>query len=119
MPEGTPDGELSDDPTVLIPDDALRRAVGGQTQGAVINTEDLELAKTAAEAYVHRYKGQQTEWPADVRLGALRLAAGLYRDKARPGVVEAFSQENTHRRATDIQIEQLLRIGRFAEPQVG
>lgn len=103
----------------LIPDDALRRAVGGQTPGANINADDLELAREAAYAYVIRAHGVRETWPADYILGAIRLAAGLYRDKANPGVTEPFGSQNVHRRATDIQIEQLLEIGRFAPPRIG
>lgn len=103
----------------LIADDALSRAVTGSTQGATPLPDDLTLAKEAATAYVERFHGKRDEWPADYRLGALRLAAGLYRDKANPGITEPFSSGNVMRRATDIQIEQLLELGRFAMPKVG
>lgn len=112
--------ETSDDPVEeLIPDGALRRAVGGQTPGAAINADDLALARDAAYAYVVRAHGVLESWPADYKLGAIRLAAGLFRDKANPGVTEPFGQQNAHRRATDIQIEQLLELGRFAPPRIG
>lgn len=103
----------------LIPDDALRRAVTGSTAGAQPVPEDLALAKAAATAYVIRHHGARAAWPADYQLGAIRLAAGLYRDKANPGVAEPFGGTNVLRRATDVQIEQLLQIGRFALPEVG
>lgn len=103
----------------LIPDAALRRAVGGQTPGANIDAADLALAKNAAYAYVLRSHSAREEWPGDYQLGAIRLAAGLYRDKGNPGITEPFSQGNVLRRATDVQIEQLLQIGRFALPQIG
>lgn len=103
----------------LIPDDALKRAVGEGTPGAVINDKDLALARDAAYAYVLRFHEDRETWPADFTLGAIRLAAGLYRDKANPGVTEPFGSSNTLRRATDVQIEQLLQIGRFAAPGIG
>lgn len=83
---------------------------------------DLELACDAAEAYVLRYLTEPADgWTADQRLGALLLAVGLYRDKATPGVIEQYGgiERAAYRRATDIQIEQLLRIGRHALPVIG
>ncbi|GAB2558778.1 hypothetical protein [Leucobacter ruminantium] len=103
----------------LIKDADLRRSVGGDTPGAAIDAEALALAKAAAIAYVVRHHGALEAWPADYQLGALRLAAGLYRDKANPGTTDPFGNANVHRRATDIQIEQLLEVGRFARPRVG
>lgn len=104
----------------LIPEAALKRAVGGQSPGSGQTVQDdLDLAREAAYAFVLRHHEARDEWPGDYVLGAIRLAAGLYRDKANPGVTEAFGSSNVHRRATDIQIEQLLRIGRFQLPQIG
>lgn len=83
----------------------------------------LAAAVAATIAYVARYHSEPTsgEWPADYQLGAAKLAANLYRNANSPGVGEAFgiSNDTAYRRATDIQIEQLLRIGRFAAPVVG
>lgn len=66
--------------------------------------------------------GLPVPWPADYRLGAARLAAGLYRDANAPGISESqfggAVAEAIKRRVTDIAIEQLLEIGRFAGPQV-
>lgn len=111
--------QAAPDPGELIPDSALRSAVGDSTPGANIDPDALALAKAAAIAYVERYHGKRAEWPDDYRLGAIRLAAGLYRDKASPGVTEPFGNANVLRRATDVQIEQLLQLHRFAGPQVG
>lgn len=78
----------------------------------------------AAKAFVARYHDDPAEgadWPADYRLGALRMAGGLYRNANSPGISEAFGgiSDTAYRRATDVQVEQLLRIGRFAPPAVG
>ncbi|WP_217182607.1 hypothetical protein [Streptomyces sp. AC495_CC817] len=104
-------------PTPLIDEGAARVACGLPATGE----PDAELTRAiaAATAYVERYHGQRDEWPDDYRLGALRLATGLYRDAAQKGLTEPFGTSNTARRATDIEIEQLLRIGRFALPQIG
>lgn len=84
----------------------------------------LAAAVAATIAYVARYHTSpdgDTPWPADYRLGAAKLGANLYRNANSPGVGEAFGVSNdvAYRRATDVQIEQLLRIGRFAPPVVG
>ncbi len=88
--------------------------------------DDPKLASAVAAtiSYVNRYHtapADGAEWPADYRLGAAKLAANLYRNANSPGVGEAFGVSNdvAYRRATDVQIEQLLRIGRFAAPVVG
>ncbi|MFD2674992.1 hypothetical protein [Gulosibacter bifidus] len=71
----------------------------------------------AATAYVRRYR---TEWDESCHLGALHLAAGLYRDRATPGIAEGWeSAQNVFARLTDVRIEQLCRIGRFAPPRIG
>ncbi len=103
----------------LIPDEALKRAVVGSVAGATPVEGDLKLAKEAAIAYVERFHGIRDKWPADYQLGAVRLAAALYRDKANPGATDPFGTGNVLRRATDVQIEQLLQVGRFAAPEVG
>lgn len=100
----------------LIDEGAVRHACGLPAQGA---DGELERAIAASQSFVERYHGTRDEWPDDYRLGAVRLATGLYRDAAQKGLVEPFGQSNTARRATDIEIEQLLRIGRFALPQIG
>ncbi|WP_201518889.1 hypothetical protein [Gulosibacter hominis] len=77
----------------------------------------VEQCAAAATAYVHRYR---TEWDASCHEGALQLAAGLYRDRATPGIAEGWeTARNVFARLTDVRIEQLCRIGRFAPPIVG
>lgn len=78
----------------------------------------------ATKAFVARYHtapADDAAWPADYQLGAVKLAANLYRNSNSPGISEAFgaTSDVAYRRATDVQIEQLLRIGRFAPPAVG
>lgn len=66
--------------------------------------------------------GADGQYRADHRLGAARLAAGLYRNANRPGISDnglGATNDQAFRRATDVLIEQLLGIGRFAPPAVG
>ena len=67
-------------------------------------------------------QGTPIEWDASARLGAAKLAANLYTNRNAPGISEnslGQSTDQAYRRATDVLIEQLLRIGRFAPPSVG
>lgn len=93
-----------------------------------LNANDARLAEAveASNAYVMRYHpvptGADGEYRADHRLGAARLAAGLYRNANRPGISDngnGATNDQAYRRATDILIEQLLQIGRFALPRIG
>jgi len=93
------------------------------------NDTKLATYVAATNAYVRRYHSDPTdaagvpvEWPADHRLGAARLAAGLYRNANAPGITDNGAggiSDTAFRRATDVLIEQLLRIGRYAPPMVG
>ena len=81
--------------------------------------ERIRAAVEAANAYVRRYRGD-VPWTADMELGAAKLAAGLVRDGYKPTIGEGWEQNgNVFARVTDVEIEQLLRIGRFAPPVVG
>ena len=95
-----------------------------------INDVRLVSVVKATNAYVRRYHkdpldelGQPVEWPDDMRLGAARLGAGLLRDQNKPGITDnglgGQIPDSAFRRVTDVLIEQLLRIGRFAPPQIG
>lgn len=102
--------------------DVVDKAAAAARAAVAVDNADLVLACDAAEAYVRRYLDEPaTGWSADQRLGALLLAVGLFRDKATPGVIEQYGgiERAAYRRATDIQIEQLLRIGRHALPVIG
>lgn len=91
------------------------------------NSTRMAQVVAVANGYVRRTHrdpvdsdGVPVEWPADKKLGAARLAAGIYRDANAPGISEGqfggAVQESARRRVTDIAIEQLLQIGRFAPP---
>ena len=89
--------------------------------GAVVNdTEAIELAVAAANAFVERYKDRPADgWTADTKLGATMLAAQLYRRRNTPGGVEQFGETGMYVRAVDADVERLLRVGRYAPPRIG
>ncbi|MCT2043400.1 hypothetical protein M3D15_08690 [Pseudoclavibacter alba] len=96
----------------------LAREIGVEATGDA--SDALTLAAEAATEYIKRYRGDEKAWGADVEKGAYLLAANLYRDNASTGIAEGWeTQGNPFARATDIRIEQLCRIGRFAPPKVG
>lgn len=76
-------------------------------------------AVEAANAYVERYR-PGGEWTAETLLGAAMLARGIIRDGYTPAIGEGWEQNaSVFARLTDVRIEQLLRLGRFAPPKVG
>lgn len=79
----------------------------------------LQLATDAANAFVIRYKGERSTWTADLKLGAVMQAAGLYRRRNTSGGVELFGEAAAYTRATDSEVERMLRIGRYAPARVG
>ena len=104
-------------------------AIAVQLQLPEVNTNDKQLqdAADAANAYVLRYHPEPTaadgeKWRADHRLGAAMLGAGLYRGANRSGISDnglGMSNDQAYARATDVRIEQLLQIERFAIPRIG
>lgn len=103
----------------------LKTAVGDNT----IPEDTFTLAVQATKAHVLRYHSVASvtvdgtiTWPYDFKLGAVKLAAGLVRS----GFSAATSSDPndplsqaTLNRLTDLEIEQLLRIGRAQEPRIG
>jgi hypothetical protein len=95
------------------------------------NDQKLVALVAATNAYVRRYRTdpidpvtlQPVAWDDAARLGAARLAAGLYRNANSPGITDSglggAASDTAFRRVTDVLIEQLLRIGRHAPPSVG
>ena len=106
---------LSND-TVLVTEDDVKLALGNTTG---IKEDWITFAVAATIAYVVDLKGQLLTWPWDYKLGATKIAAGLVRDAASPAIAEPFSSGSVARRATDVEIEQLLKTGRFQRPAVG
>lgn len=104
-------------------------AIADELQLPEINRNDarLKMAADAANDYVLRYHPEPTaadgeKWRADHRLGAALLGAGLYRAANRSGISDnglGMSNDQAYARATDVRIEQLLQIERFAIPRIG
>lgn len=112
---------------MVPPTDAA--AVVEELQLPHLNESDkrLQRAVKAANAFVLRSHPEPTgedgeTWNEDHALGAAMLAANLYRNANRPGVSDnglGMSNDQAYRRATDVLIEQLLQIERYAPPRVG
>lgn len=102
----------------LVTEEALKGLLG---PGA--DNEQVKLCVEATEAYVERYLGARDEqrptWSSAEQLGARKLARNLYRDSMQSGIAAPYEEPGMFKRATDVEIEQLLRIGRYAPPRVG
>ena len=98
--------------------ETVQRFLGLGTAG--VDTESVEMAVDAANAFVARYKDRPADgWTHDTKLGATMLAAQLYRRRNTPGGVEQFGETGMYVRAVDADVERLLRVGRYAPPRVG
>lgn len=113
-------------PTELLTPGDVRKALGDDAELA---GDDLDLAVAATKAYVARLHTTPTTgtppvvaWPADYKLGAIKLAAGLIRNgfsaSIAPDPLDGQTQAALGR-VSDIEIEQLLQIGRFAPTVIG
>lgn len=113
--------------TVLLTDSDVIAALGDTTG---IEDETITLAVMATIDYVGRYHSTPmtdaepptVAWPYSYKLGAVKLASGLVRGGLSAALGEneptdMFSNQ-AFERVTDISIEQLLRIGRFALPRI-
>jgi hypothetical protein len=88
-------------------DDALLDEVTGATNAWVAQT-----------AYV-RELGDVAAWPDDVHLGAVMLAARLYRRRNTPSGVEPFTDGAVYLPRRDADVDMLLHQGYYAPPRVG
>lgn len=59
------------------------------------------------------------EWKATTKLGAIMLAARIYRRKNSPGGIEAVGDMTTYVSRYDADIARLLHIDSFRKPMVG
>lgn len=87
--------------------------------------DDLLLEVTAATtAWVNGLPyveglGPTAPWPADVRLGATMLAARMYRRRNTPSGVESTTDGAVYLPRRDSDVDAMLRLGAWAEPEVG
>ena len=93
--------------------------------GLVGTSHNDELAPViaAVEALVTSYNetpvdGEQ--WPANLQLGAVMLAARIYRRRNSPAGVESMGEIGpVYVSRNDPDLAQLLKIGKYAPPKVG
>lgn len=58
-------------------------------------------------------------WPADVSLGAIMLAARLYRRRNTPSGIETYADAAVYVPRRDGDVDALLSLGYYAVPRVG
>jgi Phage gp6-like head-tail connector protein len=75
-------------------------------------------AWVAATAYVRELPDPNT-WPDDVMLGAVMLAARLYRRRNTPSGVEPFIEGAVYLPRRDHDVDAMLHQGYYAPPRVG
>lgn len=75
----------------------------------------------AVRSFVESIPDMDEEWPERVKLGATMLAARLVRRRNSPQGVAAFTTEGgaAYVSRIDPDVAQMLRLGRYAAPQVG
>lgn len=82
------------------------------------STEEVPGVIDAVNGMVTQWHG--TEWPPGVHLGAVMLAARLYRRRNSPAGVEAFSDMGaSYVSRYDSDLDRQLRLGSWMTPRVG
>lgn len=81
-------------------------------------TEEVPGVIDAVNGMVTQWHG--AEWPAGVKLGAVMLAARLYRRRNSPAGVESFSDMGaSYVSRYDSDLDRQLRINAWTPPRVG
>lgn len=86
------------------------------------DTAALTLAVSAVNAKVNRWHGytDDAEWTPAHTLGAVMLAAHLYRRRNTPGGVEQFNELGVaYVQRSDPHVSMLLGLGGWEQPKVG
>ncbi len=98
-------------------------AVRDQLGLADTSTAAAELTPVVAAvaALVRDYNDEpEGEWPENLRLGAVMLAARIYRRRNSPAGVETMGELGpVYVSRNDPDLAQLLKIGKYAVPRVG
>lgn len=115
--------------TQLVTPEDVTTALRGDSS---VLADDITFAVAATKAYVARYHDTPyvdptgdplvVNWPYDYKLGAVKLATALVKSGFSAAINADPSDplvQSSLGRLTDIEIEQLLEIGRFATPLVG
>lgn len=94
--------------------------------GAPVADDHLKKVVTAVNSYVDalpsidRTGDEGREWAANTTLGAIMLAARLYKRRNSPNGVEAFSEiGTTYVSRYDSDIARMLHIEQFRRPRIG
>lgn len=95
-----------------------------QWLGAHGQDSHMETCAAAVTAYVstlpHIDLDENGDWAAQTKLGALMLAARLYKRRNSPNGIESFAEVgNTYVSRYDSDIARLLHIEAFKKPKVG
>jgi hypothetical protein len=90
---------------------------------APVSGDALTQATDAANAYVTRVRKDlpaDTEWPADVNLGAIKAAAFWYHTRGNPSGTSQFTElGGTGRPYLPEDVRRLLRVQDYTRPKVG
>lgn len=85
---------------------------------APVEDEHMPVVVGAVNAWVVSLHGE--EWPADVELGALMLAARLHKRRNSPTGIDAVGDIGvSYVSRYDSDLDRLLRLNAWATPQVG
>lgn len=87
------------------------------------HNDELVPVIAAVEALVTSYNeapADGEQWPANLQLGAVMLAARIYRRRNSPAGVESMGEIGpVYVSRNDPDLAQLLKIGKYAPPKVG
>lgn len=91
----------------------------------MVTTDDFHLSSIvpAVNAYVESLpaidRNEDNSWAETTQLGAIMLAARLYRRKNSPGGIESAGDTVTYIARYDSDISRLLNIDTFRKPVIG
>lgn len=87
------------------------------------HNDELVPVIAAVDALVTSYNeapADGEQWPANLQLGAVMLAARIYRRRNSPAGVESMGEIGpVYVSRNDPDLAQLLKIGKYAPPKVG
>ncbi len=118
MTDSTPDA--ADDPRAV----SMTQVKNWLRVGDAVDDDLLTEVTAATTAWVNGLPyveglGPTAPWPADVRLGATMLAARMYRRRNTPSGVESTTDGVVYVPRRDSDVDAMLRLGAWAEPEVG
>lgn len=91
--------------------------IGSQEQ--IVLPLIVEAVNTYVDSLPHIDRDETGQWAATTRLGAIMLAARLYRRKNSPGGIESVGDSMSYIARYDSDISRLLNIDSFRKPVIG